>query len=89
MFSGGTGTMYHTEIRNQECSTHIASINVQALLVLQAAQQSRTHSAPVRLAALALRGLLGAPPSAMECFDALAIKHIQHDTLSGELPCAC
>ena len=57
--------------------------------MLEAAQRSRTHSAPMRLAALTLRGLLGAAPSAMECFDALAIKHIQHDTLSGELPCAC
>jgi hypothetical protein len=62
---------------------------VQALLVLEAAQQGRTHSAPMRLAALALRSLLGTAPSAIECFDALAIKHIQHDTLSGKQPFAC
>ena len=55
----------------------------QALLVLEAAQRTRPRSAPIRLAAMALYGLLGAATSAMASFDALDIKHIQHDTLSG------
>ena len=55
----------------------------QAVLVLEAAQRTRPRSAPIRLAAMALYGLLGAATSAMESFDALDIKHIQHDTLSG------
>ncbi len=55
----------------------------QAALVLEAAQRTRPRSAPIRLAAMALYGLLGAATSAMESFDALDIKHIQHDTLSG------
>ena len=58
----------------------------QAVLVVEAAQRTRPRSAPIRLAAMSLRGLLGAAPSAMESFDALDIKHIQHDTLSGERP---
>ena len=54
--------------------------------MLEAAQRSRPRSAPIRLAAMALYGLLGAATSAMESFDALDIKHIQHDTLSGKPP---
>ena len=53
-------------------------------MVLEAAQKSRTRSAPICLAATALHGLLGAASSSMDAFDALDIKHIQHDTLSGE-----
>ena len=52
--------------------------------MLEAAQRSRPRSAPIRLAAMALHGLLGAATSAMDSFDALDIKHIQHDTLSGK-----
>ena len=59
----------------------------QALLVLEAAQHSRTRSAPIRLAAMSLHGMLGAATSAIDSFDALDIKHIQHDTLSGKRPC--
>ena len=53
--------------------------------MLEAAQKARPRSAPIRLAAMALHGLLGAAASAMASFDALDIKHIQHDTLSGKL----
>ena len=60
----------------------------QALLVLEAAQHSRTRSAPIRLAAMSLHGMLGAATSAMDSFDALDIKHIQHDTLSGKRLCS-
>ena len=59
----------------------------QALLVLEAAQHSRKRSAPIRLAAMSLHGMLGAATSAIDSFDALDIKHIQHDTLSGMCPC--
>ena len=55
----------------------------QAVLVLEAAQVARRVSAPLRLAAMGLYGLLGAPTMALESFTALDIKHIQHDTLSG------
>ena len=51
--------------------------------MLEAAQVARRVSAPLRLAAMGLYGLLGAPTLAVESFTALDIKHIQHDTLSG------
>ena len=51
--------------------------------MLEAAQVARRVSAPLRLAAMGLYGLLGAPTLAVESFSALDIKHIQHDTLSG------
>lgn len=57
---------------------------MQAVLVLEAAQVARRVSAPLRLAAMGLYGLLGAPTLAVENFTALDIKHIQHDTLSGK-----
>ena len=60
---------------------------VQALLVLEAAQQRRRVSAPLRLAATGLYSLLGAPAAAAESFGALDVKHIQHDTLSGARLC--
>ena len=41
----------------------------------------------MRLAAMSLHGMLGAATSAIDSFDALDIKHIQHDTLSGKRPC--
>ena len=56
---------------------------LQALLALEAAQQARKVSAPLRLAAVGLCALLGAPEAAAAHFSALDIKHIQHDTLSG------
>ena len=61
----------------------------QALLVLEAAQQRRKVSAPLRLAATGLYSLLGAPTAAAESFGALDIKHIQHDTLSGARHLCC
>lgn len=45
------------------------------------------RSAPMRLAAMSLHGMLGAATSAIDSFDALDIKHIQHDTLSGKCLC--
>ena len=59
------------------------------VLVLEAAQQRRKVSAPLRLAATGLYSLLGAPTAAAESFGALDIKHIQHDTLSGARHCRC
>ena len=59
-------------------------LHVQAVLVLEAAQVARRVSAPLRLAAMGLYGLLGAPNLAVENYTALDIKHIQHDTLSGQ-----
>lgn len=53
--------------------------------MLEAAQVVRKVSAPLRLAAMGLYGLLGAPGMAVNNFNALDIKHIQHDTLSGTL----
>ena len=41
----------------------------------------------MRLAAMSLHGMLGAATSAIDSFDALDIKHIQHDTLSGKCLC--
>ena len=41
----------------------------------------------MRLAAMSLHGMLGAATSAIDSFDALDIKHIQHDTLSGKRLC--
>lgn len=65
-------------------------VAVQAALVLESALLSRKYSAPLRLAATGLYGLLGAPLAAANSFAALDVKHIQHDTLSGNLsylPC--
>ncbi|EFN56700.1 hypothetical protein CHLNCDRAFT_144070 [Chlorella variabilis] len=56
---------------------------VQAVLVLEAAQQRRKVSAPLRLAATALYSLLGAPKLAAAQFAALDIKSILHDSMTG------
>ncbi len=56
---------------------------LQALLVIEAGQQRRRVSAPLRLAACFLSSLLAAPLTAAAQFDALDIKHIMHDTVSG------
>jgi hypothetical protein len=54
-----------------------------ALLALEAAQVRRTVSAPLRLAAAAAAALLGAPRRAATHFEALDIKSILHDTMTG------
>lgn len=53
--------------------------------MLEAGCQRRTVSAPMRLRAAALYGLLGAPGPAASTFRELAVKHIQHDTVTGEV----
>lgn len=57
--------------------------------MLEAGQVARTVSAPMRLAAAALYGLLGAPEAAAAQCAALHIKHIQLDTISGGPPGPC
>lgn len=56
---------------------------MQALLVCEAAQKRSTVFAASRFACLALYGLLGAAGPAAANFDALSIKFIQHDTITG------
>ena len=58
---------------------------MQALIVCEAAQKRSTVFAATRIACLALYGLLGAAGPAAANFEALAIKFIQHDTVTGEL----
>ncbi|KAL4447959.1 hypothetical protein ABPG75_005178 [Micractinium tetrahymenae] len=55
---------------------------LQALLVLEAAQQRRKVSAPLRLAATALYSLLGAPGLVAAQLAALDIKSILHDSMT-------
>ena len=62
---------------------------VQALLVCEAGHKRSTVYAASRFASTALHGLLGAAGPAATNFDALAIKHIQHDTITGEASGAC
>lgn len=62
---------------------------VQALLVCEAGHKRSTVYAASRFASTALHGLLGAAGPAATNFDALAIKHIQHDTITGEALGAC
>ena len=57
---------------------------MQALLVVEAAQVAHTVSPPLRWAASGLYGVLGAPLAAAACVAPLNLKHIQHDTISGE-----
>ena len=56
----------------------------QALLVCEAAQKRSSVYAATRFACCALYGMLGAAGPAATNFDALAIKHIQHDSITGE-----
>lgn len=56
---------------------------MQALLVCEALQKRSAVFAASRFACCALYGLLGAAGPAAANFAALAIKHIQHDTISG------
>ena len=57
---------------------------LQALLMCEAAQKRSTVFAPTRFACVALYGLLGAAGPAAANFDALSIKFIQHDTVTGK-----
>jgi hypothetical protein len=57
---------------------------LQALLVQEAAAKGRPYCAPVRLGLTGLQGLLGNARAAAQHFGALDVKHIQHDTLSGQ-----
>ncbi|WIA30679.1 hypothetical protein OEZ86_000751 [Tetradesmus obliquus] len=57
---------------------------LQALLVQEAAAKGRPYCAPVRLGLTALHGLVGNARAAAQHFGALDVKHIQHDTLSGQ-----
>ncbi|KAK9804253.1 hypothetical protein WJX72_003568 [[Myrmecia] bisecta] len=56
---------------------------LQAVLVVEAGQQRRSVSSPLRLAATALYTLLGAAAPADSNFRMLDIKHIMHDTMTG------
>ena len=56
---------------------------LQAVLCLAAAQKLHTVSAPLRLAASALWGLLGAPRLACAEFAALDVKNIQLTSVTG------
>ena len=56
---------------------------MQAVLVCEASQKRSTVFAASRFACTALYGLLGAAAPAAANFSALAIKHIQHDTITG------
>lgn len=58
---------------------------LQAVLVLEAGCQRRTVAAPMRLRAAALYGLLGAPGPAVATFHELAVRNIQHDTITGHI----
>ncbi|KAK9835553.1 hypothetical protein WJX74_002846 [Apatococcus lobatus] len=58
---------------------------IQALLIVEAGQQKRHVSAPLRLAACFLSSLLAAPALATAQAGALDIKHIMHDTISGHV----
>ncbi|KAK9840809.1 hypothetical protein WJX81_006295 [Elliptochloris bilobata] len=58
---------------------------LQALALLEAGQMARAVSAPLRLAAAALYGLLGAPEAAAAQLAALNVKNIQIDTVTGHL----
>jgi N-acetyltransferase B complex (NatB) non catalytic subunit len=58
-------------------------MGAQAILVLEAGCQRRTVVAATRLRAAAAYGLLGAPGPAAATFKELAVKHIQHDTITG------
>ena len=56
---------------------------LQAVLCLAAAQKLHTVSAPLRLAASSLWGLLGAPRLACSEFTALDVKNIQLTSVTG------
>lgn len=70
----------------QQCVLVRDTLNSQALLVCEASQKRSTVFAASRFACTALYGLLGAAAPAAANFAALAIKHIQHDTITGRQP---
>lgn len=61
----------------------IVSALLLGLVFIDAAQQARHVSAPLRLAASAIYGLLGADSLAAVEFEALDIKGVLHDSLTG------
>ena len=61
----------------------IVSALLLGLVFIDAAQQARRVSAPLRLAASAIYGLLGAESLAAAEFEALDIKGVLHDSLTG------
>ncbi|KAK9803086.1 hypothetical protein WJX73_009715 [Symbiochloris irregularis] len=63
--------------------SHGAEWLMRAYLMVEAAQIKRKVSAPLRLAATALAGLLGAPNIANEQFAMLDVKHVQRDSVEG------
>ncbi|KAK9867602.1 hypothetical protein WJX84_007687 [Apatococcus fuscideae] len=72
-----------------ECSNSPSSDRprrlLQALLVVEAGQQKRHVSAPLRLTACFLSSLLVAPTIASNQAGPLEIKHIMHDSVSGHV----
>ena len=67
------------------CQSALDSILLlQAIVLLDSVQQKRKVSAGLRMSAVALFSILGAPLLANEELAALHVKHIQHDTISGE-----
>ncbi|KAF6259405.1 hypothetical protein COO60DRAFT_1626075 [Scenedesmus sp. NREL 46B-D3] len=77
------------ESKQQQTAPHAAASSgigymLQALLVQEAAAEGRPYCAPVRLGLTGLHGLLGNTRGAAQHFGALDVKHIQHDTLSGQ-----
>ncbi len=62
---------------------NIEHLLVLALVFIERAQMERTVSAPLRLAASALYGLLGAQSLATSQFSRLDIKGVLHDSLTG------
>ena len=61
------------------------SHTLQAVILLGEVQQSRRVSSGLRLAGASLYSILGAPLQVHKELSFLEIKHIQHDTLSGEM----
>ena len=61
----------------------VENLLVLALLFIERAQVERTVSAPLRLAASAIYGLLGAQSLAIAQFARLDIKGVLHDSLTG------
>jgi N-terminal acetyltransferase B complex non-catalytic subunit len=76
----------HQSAPNTAASSSSAGIGymLQALLVQEAAARGRPYCAPIRLGLTGLHGLLGNARAAAQHFGALDVKHIQHDTLSGQ-----
>jgi hypothetical protein len=67
----------------KDTGTDVSHLLVISLILIESAQKKRTASAPLRLAASALYGLLGAESLAAAQFSALDIKGVLHDSLTG------